>query len=91
MTDVMNPSRNDFAALLDEQKAGRDMMEGQVIHGKVVGLEKDFVIIDVGLKTEGRISVKEFGTNADGSAPKVGDTVEVYLERVENATTRLSS
>ena len=85
MTDVMNPSRNDFAALLDEQMAGRDMMEGQVIHGKVVGIEKDFVIIDVGLKTEGRIQMKEFGTNADGSQPKVGDTVEVYLERIENA------
>ena len=85
MTDVMNPSRNDFAALLDEQMAGRDMMEGQVIHGKVVGIEKDFVIIDVGLKTEGRIQIKEFGLNADGQPPKVGDDVEVYLERIENA------
>jgi len=85
MTDVMNPTRDDFSALLDEQMAGRDMMEGQVIHGKVVGIEKDFVIIDVGLKTEGRIQIKEFGLNADGSAPKVGDTVEVYLERIENA------
>ena len=85
MTDVMNPSRDDFSALLDEQMAGRDMMEGQVIHGKVVGIEKDFVVIDVGLKTEGRIQIKEFGLNADGEPPKVGDDVEVYLERIENA------
>ena len=85
MTDVMNPTRDDFSALLDEQMAGRDLMEGQVIHGKVVGIEKDFVIIDVGLKTEGRIQLKEFGLNADGNPPKVGDSVEVYLERVENA------
>ncbi|MBC6981510.1 30S ribosomal protein S1 [Caulobacter sp. 17J80-11] len=83
MTDVFSPSRDDFAALLDEQLAGRDIIEGQVVHGRVVGIEKDFLIVDVGLKTEGRIQVREFGLLAD--APKVGDTVEVYLERVENA------
>ena len=82
----MNPSRDDFAALLDEQLAGRDLVEGQVVHGKVVGVEKDFVIVDVGLKTEGRIPMKEFGAHTDGKAPvAIGDTVEVYLERVENA------
>jgi small subunit ribosomal protein S1 len=82
----MNPSRDDFAALLDESMGGRDFMEGSVVHGKVVAIEKDFAIIDVGLKTEGRIQVKEFGVDDDGKATiKVGDTVEVYLERVENA------
>src|SRR6201987_394143 len=88
MTDVsvMNPSREDFAALLNEQLAGRDLVEGQVVHGKVVGVEKDFVIVDVGLKTEGRIPVKEFGVDEAGKATlKVGDTVEVFLERIENA------
>lgn len=78
-----NPSRDDFAALLDESLHGRDMLEGQVVHGLVVGLEKDFVIVDVGLKTEGRVSLKEFGS--DAANLKTGDTVEVYLERVENA------
>jgi small subunit ribosomal protein S1 len=82
----MNPSRDDFAALLDESMGGRDFMEGSVVQGKVVAIEKDFAIIDVGLKTEGRIQVKEFGVDDDGKATvKVGDTVEVYLERVENA------
>ncbi len=82
----MSPSRDDFAALLDESMGGRDFMEGSVVQGKVVGIEKDFAIIDVGLKTEGRIQVKEFGVDADGKATvKLGDTVEVYLERVENA------
>jgi len=79
-----NPSRDDFAALLDESMHGRDMLEGQVIHGVVVGVEKDYVMVDVGLKTEGRISIKEFGLT-DGATLKVGDAVEVYLERVENA------
>jgi small subunit ribosomal protein S1 len=78
-----NPSRDDFAALLDESLNGRDMLEGQVVHGLVVGIEKDFAIVDVGLKTEGRISLKEFGSEA--ATIKVGSTVEVYLERVENA------
>src|SRR6516164_872451 len=82
----LNPTRDDFAALLDESMGGRDFMEGSVVHGKVVGIEKDFAIIDVGLKTEGRIQVKEFGVDDEGKATvKVGDTVEVYLERVENA------
>src|ERR1700748_3137340 len=81
----LNPTRDDFAALLDEALGGRDFVEGQVVHGKVVGIEKDFAIIDVGLKTEGRVSLKEFGGDLDKAAIKVGDTVEVYLERVENA------
>src|SRR5271156_666024 len=82
----MTPSRDDFAALLDESLGGRDFMEGSVVQGKVVGIEKDFAIIDVGLKTEGRIQVKEFGVDDDGKATiKIGDSVEVYLERVENA------
>jgi len=82
----LNPSRDDFAALLDASMGGRDFMEGTVVKGAVVGIEKDFAIIDVGLKTEGRVPVKEFGVGEDGKPTlKVGDTVEVFLERVENA------
>lgn len=80
----MTPSRDDFAALLEESLGGRDMAEGSVVKGRVAAIEKDFVIIDVGLKTEGRISMKEFAS-PDKPLPKVGDTVEVYLERIENA------
>ncbi|WP_295709631.1 S1 RNA-binding domain-containing protein, partial [uncultured Brevundimonas sp.] len=85
MTDTLSPSRDDFAALLDEQLQGRDLGEGQVVHGRVVGIEKDIVIIDVGLKTEGRIAMREFGQGEGAVLPKIGDNVEVYLERVENA------
>jgi small subunit ribosomal protein S1 len=82
----LNPTRDDFAALLDESLGGRDFMEGQVVHGKVVAIEKDFAIVDVGLKTEGRVSLKEFSAPGEDKPPlKVGDTVEVFLERVENA------
>jgi small subunit ribosomal protein S1 len=82
----MSPTRDDFAALLDESFGGRDFMEGTVVKGKVVAIEKDFAIIDVGLKTEGRILTREFGVGEDGKPTiKVGDEVEVFLERVENA------
>ncbi|WP_395651990.1 30S ribosomal protein S1, partial [Brevundimonas sp.] len=83
--DTLNPTRDDFSALLDEQLQGRDLGEGQVVHGRVVGIEKDIIIIDVGLKTEGRIPAREFGIGEGAVIPKVGDDVEVYLERVENA------
>ena len=85
MSDTLNPTRDDFSALLDEQLQGRDLGEGQVVHGRVVGIEKDIIIIDVGLKTEGRIPAREFGQGEGAVIPKVGDDVEVYLERVENA------
>ena len=86
MTDTsFSPSRDDFAALLDETLQGRDLGEGQVVHGRVVGIEMDILIIDVGLKTEGRIPAREFGIGEGAVIPKVGDNVEVYLERVENA------
>ncbi len=82
----MNPTRDDFAALLDESMGGSDFHEGTVVKGRVAAIEKDIAIIDVGLKTEGRIPVKEFGVDEDGKATlKVGDTVEVFLERIENA------
>jgi small subunit ribosomal protein S1 len=79
-----NPTRDDFAALLDESFAKEDLLEGTVVKGKILAIEKDMAIIDVGLKTEGRIAVREF--NGPGRDPvKAGDIVEVYLERVENA------
>jgi small subunit ribosomal protein S1 len=82
----MNPTRDDFAALLDESLGRGDFAEGTVVTGLVAAIEKDFAIIDVGLKTEGRIPVKEFGVDDAGKPTlKVGDTVEVFLERVENA------
>ena len=84
-TSTYAPSREDFAALLDESYGGHDALEGSVVKGTVVAIEKDVAIIDVGLKTEGRVALKEFqGPGRDG-ALHVGDEVEVYLERIENA------
>lgn len=82
--DRMTPSRDDFAALLDQSFNEDALMEGSVVQGRVISLEKDLVVIDIGLKTEGRVALKEF-TGPGREAPKPGDIVEVYLERVENA------
>ncbi|MFP1630310.1 30S ribosomal protein S1 [Zhengella sp. ZM62] len=81
----MNPSRDDFAALLDESLHDSPLAEGSVVKGKITAIEKDMAIIDVGLKVEGRVALKEFGAKAKDGALKVGDEVEVYVERVENA------
>ncbi|HEX7776847.1 MAG TPA: 30S ribosomal protein S1 [Parvibaculum sp.] len=82
---ALNPTREDFAALLEESFTSSDMQEGSVIKGKIVGIENDLAIIDVGLKTEGRIALKEFATPGRAASVQVGDTVEVYLERIENS------
>ena len=79
------PSREDFAALLDESYGQHEALEGSVIKGIVVAIEKDVAIIDVGLKTEGRVPLKEFQGPGREGALNVGDEVEVYLERIENA------
>jgi small subunit ribosomal protein S1 len=79
------PSREDFTALLNETYGEDEAFEGSVVKGRVVAIEKDMAIIDCGLKTEGRVALKEFTNHGRDPAPGVGDEVEVYLERVENA------
>ncbi|MDQ0395369.1 30S ribosomal protein S1 [Labrys monachus] len=80
-----NVMRDDFAAMLDETFGTSDMAEGSVVKGTVVAIEKDLAVIDIGLKTEGRVALKEFNGPGRENAIKVGDVVEVYLERIENA------
>ena len=86
MATATAPSREDFAKMLEESfSEGGTPSEGTVVKGKVVGIEKDMAVIDVGAKTEGRVALREFAAPGRQSDLKVGDTVEVYLERVENA------
>ncbi len=85
MATAAAPSREDFAKMLDESFHTGNLQEGSVIKGKVVGIEKDLAVIDVGLKTEGRVALREFQGPGRTNEIKIGDEVEVYLERVENA------
>ncbi len=80
-----NPTREDFENLLAESYLDNPATEGSVIKGRIVAIENDIAIIDVGLKTEGKVAVKEFAMPGKPNELKVGDTVEVYLERIENA------
>src|SRR5271154_2802479 len=77
-------AKENFAALLDESLGMVNGLEGTVVKGRVIAVENDAVLIDVGLKSEGRVPLKEFA--AGGAEPElhVGDTVEVYLERMED-------
>jgi small subunit ribosomal protein S1 len=79
------PTREDFAKLIDESFSDGHLQEGSVVKGTVVGIEKELAVIDVGLKTEGRVALKEFAGPGRSTEIKIGDVVEVYLERVENA------
>ncbi|MES2294649.1 MAG: 30S ribosomal protein S1 [Pseudomonadota bacterium] len=82
---IASPSREDFAAMLEQSFVTQSPQEGAVIKGKIVAIENDFAMVDVGLKTEGRVSLKEFAMPGVPANVQVGDEVEVYLERVENA------
>ncbi|WP_372918119.1 30S ribosomal protein S1 [Sandarakinorhabdus sp.] len=85
MATSAQPTRDDFAALLDASLGKNQSFEGRVVRGIVTALENEFVVIDVGLKSEGRVPLREFA-GLDGKAElNVGDEVEVFVDRVENA------
>ena len=73
-----------FADLLAESFSESTSVEGSVVRGTIIGIESDNVIIDVGLKSEGRIPLKEFTAPGQDPELQVGDTVEVYVERMED-------
>ena len=85
MDQSFNPSTDDFAAMFEASVEASPMREGTVVEGTVTAIEKDMAIIDVGLKTEGRVELREFYEPGSDNQIKVGDTVEVFLERIENA------
>ena len=76
--------RDEFAALLDKSLGENQLREGQVVTGRIAQIENDFAIVDIGLKTEGRIPLSEFGGPGNRGNVNVGDEVEVYVERIEN-------
>ncbi|MCP5397589.1 MAG: 30S ribosomal protein S1 [Sphingomonadaceae bacterium] len=87
MATSANPTRADFEAMLNEQlgDAGDDGFEGRVVKGTVTAIENGYAMIDVGLKSEGRIPLKEFARGEDDHGLTVGGEVEVFVDRVENA------
>jgi small subunit ribosomal protein S1 len=85
MATSPNPTRNDFEALLNESLGGAEGgFEGRVVKGTVTAIENDFAMIDVCLKSEGRVALREFSMPGQKADLNVGDEVEVYVDRVEN-------
>ena len=86
MGSAGQPSMMDFEALLDESfNASSAPAEGSVVKGSVIAVENGQAIIDIGFKMEGRVDLKEFSAPGRGAEIDVGDTVEVFFDRVENA------
>lgn len=78
-----NPESESFAQLLDESLGKTKKFEGQVVKGTITSIERGFAIIDVGLKSEGSVPLEEFGSEVSQSL-KVGDIIDIYVERFEN-------
>ncbi len=76
--------KESFEDLLNESLGSSDGLEGTVLKGLVIAVENDFALVDVGLKSEGRVALKEFSLPGQKSELKKGDTVEVFLERMED-------
>jgi small subunit ribosomal protein S1 len=86
MATTTFPTRDDFAELLNKSLGGEnETFEGKVVKGTVTGIENDMAVIDVGLKSEGRVALREFAAPGQKAELKIGDEVEVYVDRVENS------
>src|SRR6516162_5955172 len=87
MTDLHNDSpggEESFAALFEESLKKEDIKEGAIVRGRVIQVAKDYVVVDIGYKSEGQVPLEEF-TGADGQPTvKPGDEIEVFLESREN-------
>ncbi|MAN80223.1 MAG: 30S ribosomal protein S1 [Rhodospirillaceae bacterium] len=77
-------SNEDFEALLNESFGDDEGFEGRVLRGVIVNIDGDFAVIDVGLKSEGRVLLKEFASPGSDEVLKAGDEVDVYVERYED-------
>ena len=83
-TAARSAATQEFAALFEEAMTARPTFAGQVQKGTVVRIENDFAIIDVGLKSEGRVLLKEFASPGLVNEIKPGDLVDVFIERYED-------
>ncbi|MGO1074443.1 30S ribosomal protein S1 [Inquilinus sp. CA228] len=81
---VKSTERESFAALLEESLGQSESFEGTVVKGRVISVDNDMVLIDVGLKSEGRVALKEFAVPGQQVELVPGDTVEVFIERMED-------
>jgi small subunit ribosomal protein S1 len=84
VTAAADAAMEDFDALIAESFGDEISIEGSVVKGIIVSIEGDSALIDVGLKSEGRVALKEFTSPGQEHGLKAGDEVEVYVERMED-------
>jgi small subunit ribosomal protein S1 len=84
VTAAADAAMEDFDALIAESFGDHISIEGSVVKGIIVSIEGDSALIDVGLKSEGRVALKEFTSPGQEHSLKAGDEVEVYVERMED-------
>ena len=82
-------TKENFAELFENSIKSESKREGSLVKGTIVRVDSDAVTVDIGLKTEGRIPVKEFVKNGVVENIAPGDIVDVYLESYENHYGRL--
>ncbi|MEM9988551.1 MAG: S1 RNA-binding domain-containing protein, partial [Pseudomonadota bacterium] len=85
LSETFNPSRDDFAEMFEASVVDKESFEQTVVKGVITGIEKDMAIVDVGLKTEGRVPLREFSDPGADVSINVGDEVDVFIDRIENA------
>ncbi len=82
---AISPTEESFSDLLESFLGSEhESLEGRVVKGTIIAIKNDYAVIDVGLKSEGQINLKEFQSNADEAEIRVGDLVEVYIEKLED-------
>src|SRR4051795_5529542 len=85
MATIAMPTRDDFAKMLNDSLGGEnESFEGKVVKGIVTAIENDMAVIDVGLKSEGRVPLREFAAPGQKAEIAIGDVVDVFVDRVEN-------
>ena len=82
--DISESTLDEFEALLSESFGNEVSIEGSVVKGTIISIEGDSALIDVGLKSEGRVALREFTSPGQEHGLKAGDLVEVYVERMED-------
>lgn len=78
---------NPFAEMLKSVETF-DIKEDSVVKGQVISIGKDVIIVDVGIKNEGRVPIEEFLVGQNNVLPQVGDIVDVYVEKLESRNGR---
>jgi small subunit ribosomal protein S1 len=83
-TSLAYAGEEDFAALLDATLGPDTGFAGSVVTGRVLRIDGDFAVLDVGLKSEGRVPLKEFAAPGQKAEVKSGDVYELFVERYED-------